>query len=448
MLFRLQYDLSPLSAGEKAAFAVVSRLHEKGYESYIVGGAVRDRLLGLHPKEADVASNARPDELQALFAHTLVVGAAFAVVIVVQDGIQVEVATFRKEADYKDGRHPSRVRFSDVSHDALRRDFTINALFYDPEKKELLDFSTGISDLEKGILRTIGDPKRRFEEDYLRMLRAVRFSAHFGFEMDRNTVDTIRYCARYAGLISAERRFGELTEMLIGPAPDDAFRLLDRTGLMSIILPEIAAMKGVKQPPQFHPEGDVWIHTLGLLRLLRRPSSELAWAALLHDVGKPPTFRVDADGRERFSCHAPVGAKMAKKILRRLRSSNAFIKCVEAMVANHMRFADVQKMRESTLRRFLSRETFAMELELHRLDCLASHKNVDNYHFLVDQCLALQNEAVIPAPLINGNDLLERGIPEGPEIGRILTQAQELQLNGELEDRAAALNWLQQEQSE
>jgi len=442
MCEKIKQQLAPLTPEEQCAYGIVGTLREKGHEAYVVGGAVRDRLLQRTPGEVDVATSADPEMVQALFPRTYAFGAAFGVVIAIVDNVQIEVATFRKDAGYHNGRHPDAVEFSDVCHDAERRDFTINAMFYDPAHCEIIDFVGGVRDLRRGIIRAIGNPSQRFAEDYLRMLRAVRFAARFNFELEAETAGAIRQHAGRIVQISPERVFAELNNMLTGPYPDRAFELLDELDLLRQLLPEVHAMKGVRQPAEFHPEGDVFIHTLLLLRALSHPDGELAWSALLHDVGKPPTFEIGKRGRESFPCHARVGADMTERILRRLRCSRAFIDHVREAVHNHMTFAEIKNMRQSTLRRLMARETFAVELELHRADCAASHRKLGNYVHLLDKLHEFRNQPPVPEPLLRGHDVLARGVPEGPDVGVILKELEELQLNGEVTTRDAALEWL------
>ncbi len=439
---RIPRHLPPTSVDEQAAYAIIRRLRQHGFEAYTVGGAVRDRLLARHPGDADVATQATPDQVMAIFPHTIAVGAAFGVVVVVSDTVQTEVATFRAEHGYADGRHPDQVEFCDARRDAERRDFTVNALFYDPAAGEILDFVGGLDDLHAGVIRAIGCPHERFGEDHLRMLRAVRFAAELGFEWDLNTAAAVKQHAAEIDAVSAERIYAEFSKMLLGRRPARAFQDLLELGLLAVLLPEVAALAGVEQPPQFHPEGDVWEHTLLMLAAMPDPSLELAWSVLLHDVGKPPTRTVDADGTPRFPNHAAAGRRLAGEILTRLRAPRRVIDAVRTMIRWHMSFADVPRMRPATLRRMLARSTFADELELHRIDCLASHGRFANYVFLLDQMAAYADEPVLPEPLLSGNDVLEVGVAPGPEIGRILKQAQDLQLNGDLHDRDQALQWL------
>ncbi|MFA5203963.1 MAG: CCA tRNA nucleotidyltransferase [Lentisphaeria bacterium] len=434
--------LPAVSAAERAGDAVIAALRQAGHAAFRVGGCVRDRLLGRSVQDVDVATGATPDVVQALFPRTYAVGAAFGVVVVHADaGVDIEVATFREDADYFDGRRPAAVRFSTLEQDASRRDFTINALFYDPVAAEILDPVGGLADLERGVIRAIGDPVARFREDSLRLLRAVRFAAELGFELDPATAAALTAQAPGLARVSAERVFAELGRMLAGRDPARAFQLLAEHRLLEHWLPEVAAMRGVPQPPEFHPEGDVWEHTLALLRRLHAPSDALAWAALLHDVGKPPTHEW-RKGRDAFPNHAHAGTALAAGILRRLHAPGALVEAVSALVASHMTFRDVREMRPATLRRFMGAPGFADALELHRLDCQASHGDCSNHAFLLDTLARYAATPVLPPPLLRGQDLIDAGATPGPRFREILEEARDLQLNGELSDRDQALHWL------
>jgi poly(A) polymerase len=362
----------------------------------------------------------------------------------------VEVATFRSDVGYSDGRHPDEVRFTkDPREDVQRRDFTINGMMLDPATKEILDFVGGRDDLKAGIVRAIGDPERRFAEDKLRMLRAVRFAARFDYQIDPATLAAIQKLAPKIHQVSCERVREELTKMLTEGRARRAFELLDTTGLLREVLPEIAAMKGVEQPPQFHPEGDVFVHTLLLLEKLQPDASgliskTLAWGALLHDVGKPPTFRIAPD-RIRFDGHVDVGVKMAAEICRRLRFSNHDTDQILALVDNHMRFGDVQRMKQSTLKKFLRLPAFDEHLELHRIDCLSSHGHLDAYEYSREQLRTMPPEAIRPTPLISGRDLIEAGYEPGPRFKDILTVVEDAQLEGRLTSREAAMEYVRRE---
>ncbi|MCL6566290.1 MAG: CCA tRNA nucleotidyltransferase [Acidobacteriia bacterium] len=434
--------MTPRELAEK----ICRTLHEAGHQAYLVGGCVRDLLLGREPADYDVATDARPDRLQELFPGCLLVGARFGVIVVVEQGVQVEVATFRSDLGYSDGRHPDRVVYAESPReDVLRRDFTINGLLLDVRTGEVLDFVGGRQDLQSGVIRAIGDPERRFAEDHLRMVRAVRFAARFRFVIEPATFAAIRKLAPAAAGVSAERLREELTRLLTEGAARRAFELLDETGLLHVLLPEVARMKGVEQPPQFHPEGDVWVHTLLMLEHLPAGCSPtLAWGVLLHDVGKPPTFTPPAGpgDRIRFDQHAEVGARMAAEICRRFRFSNDDTEQIVALVAHHLRFKDVQRMRPATLKRFVRMPGFAEHLELHRLDCLASHRMLDNYEFVRDFLQSTPPEQVRPARLISGEDLKQMGYPPGPRFREILRAVEDAQLEGQLDTREAALEFV------
>jgi poly(A) polymerase len=423
---------------EALARAVIAKLRSGGHQAYLVGGCVRDLLLGAKPKDFDVSTDARPDRIMDLFPNSGRVGAHFGVVLVKDSFCQVEVATFRSDHEYEDGRRPASVHFErDPREDVLRRDFTINGLMMDPDSGDILDYVGGRADLEQRVVRAIGDPDERFEEDHLRLLRAIRFAARFGFEIDPDTFQGIaRHHARIAR-ISAERIRDELVRILTEGGARRGFEMLEATGLLAAILPEVAAMKGVEQPPQYHPEGDVWVHTLLLLQQLDHPTPTLALAALLHDVGKPPTFRV-AD-RIRFDGHAEVGVKMAHEILNRLRFSRDDMEQVEALVANHMRFQDVGRMKQSTLKRFLRMPAIEEHLELHRLDCLSGSKHLENYQFAKRHLEEFTVEHLKPEPLLTGTDLIADGYAPGPLFAKILSAVEDAQLEGRIQTSGEAL---------
>src|SRR5215831_6735371 len=423
---------------ETLAKAIVSTLRQAGYQAYLVGGCVRDLLLGCHPKDFDVSTDASPHRLLELFPKSGQVGAHFGVVLVRDGGHHVEVATFRSEHDYADGRRPSNVHFeADPRQDVLRRDFTINGLMMDIESRAVLDYVGGRADLEARLIRAIGDPELRFREDHLRLLRAVRFATRFGFEIEAATLAAIRRNHALIRKVSAERIREELTRILIEGSARRGFELLDITGLLDDLLPEIAAMKGVEQPPEFHPERDVWVHTLLLLENLRRPSPTLAWGALLHDVGKPGTFRVAE--RIRFDGHVEKGVELAHRILGRLRFSHDDAEQIESLIANHMRFKDVRQMKESTLKRFLRLPRFEEHLELHRLDCMAAHGWLDNYEFVRQKLQELTQEELKPAPLVTGHDLIAAGYQPGPQFSKMLAAAEDAQLEGRIQTKEEGL---------
>jgi putative nucleotidyltransferase with HDIG domain len=437
-------DISPRQEAardprESLALDIILELRRNGHKAYLVGGCVRDRLLGVSAKDYDVSTSATPQEILAQFPGSETVGAHFGVVLVARPGeIHVEVATFRSESGYADGRHPDEVHFeTHPALDAQRRDFTINGLMQDPLSGQLLDFVNGEADLARGIVRAIGDPERRFMEDHLRMVRAVRFAARFNFTIEPATFSAIRGLAQYICKISAERIREELVRILTEENARRGLELLDETGLLIRILPEIKALQGVQQPPEFHPEGDVWTHVLLMLEQLRKPTPTLAWGVLLHDVGKPPTFRV-AD-RIRFDGHAEVGAQMAEKRLCQLRFSNEDIEQITSLVANHMRFKDVFQMRTSTLKRFLRLPKFEEHLELHRLDCLSSNRYTDSYEYVRAKLSEFGQDELRPVRLITGDDLIEAGYPPGPAFGDALHIVETAQLEGEIHTRAEAL---------
>ncbi len=424
-----------------------ARLRDAGHIAYLVGGCVRDILLKREPEDYDITTDATPDEVEALFPYTIDVGARFGVMIVMEDrsdaeAAQVEVATFRSDTSYSDGRHPDAVVYSKTpQEDVARRDFTINALLLDPANGEVLDFVGGREDLREGIIRAIGEPERRFGEDKLRMLRAVRFAARFGYAIEPRTFSAIRRLAPGIHQVSAERVREELTKILTEGHARRGFELLDETGLLVEVLPEIAKMKGVEQPAQFHPEGDVWTHTLMMLDGLEAcVPSTLAWGVLLHDVGKPPTFAPPSgpNGRIRFDRHVEVGVKMAEEIGRRFRFSNEDVDQISALVMNHMRFKDVPLMKPATLKRFARLDRFNEHLELHRLDCLSSHRNLDNYDLMKRFLAETPPEQVAPQRVLTGKDLIEMGFRPGPRFKEILNAAEDAQLNGAIQDRAAA----------
>jgi len=426
---------------------ICRKLQASGFKAYLVGGCVRDLLLGREPEDYDVATDAHPMRVQELFPSSVDVGARFGVILVVENGAQVEVATFRSDVGYSDGRHPDRVEYSSSpEEDVLRRDFTINGLMLDLDTQQVLDFVGGRDDLQEHIIRAIGPPDLRFREDRLRMVRAVRFAARFGYSIDRATFQSIAAAAHHITAVSAERLRDEITKLLTEGKARRAFELLDQTGLLKASLPEIAAMKGVAQPPEFHPEGDVWIHTLMMLENLPpRSRATLAWAVLLHDVGKPPTFKSaeETGDRIRFDGHAELGARMAVAICRRLRFSVSDIEQIEALVANHLRFKDVFQMRPATLKRFVRLPGFEEEhLPLHRLDCLASHGSLDAYEFVRRFLQETPPDEVRPARLLTGEDLKAMGFRPGPLFKEILQAVEEGQLDGRLTRREDALDFV------
>ena len=460
------------------AISIVRTLRERGHQAYFVGGCVRDLLLNREPTDYDVATDATPDEVMRIFPETYAVGAQFGVVLVPVLEIQnksvipseagvsrsespaqsrdllspgsapksahIEVATFRSDIGYSDGRHPDQVRFTrDAREDVQRRDFSINGLLLDPLSGEVLDYVGGQKDLEGKIIRAIGDPALRFAEDKLRMLRAVRFAARFHYAIEPATLNAVQHLAAEISQVSRERVRDELTKMLTEGHARRAFELLDETKLLHQVLPEIEAMKGVEQPPEFHPEGDVFTHTLLLLENLPQPCPPtLAWGGLLHDVGKPPTFRRATD-RIRFDSHVDVGVKMAEAICRRLRFSNDDTAQILALVDNHMRFGDVEKMKASTFKRFVRLPRFDEHLELHRLDCKASHRKASNYDYTRQKMAELTPAAIRPAPLVTGDDLAAAGYAPGPQFKEILTAVEDAQLEGNLKSKEQAMRFVQ-----
>jgi poly(A) polymerase len=473
----------------QAAIDIVRTLRARGHQALLVGGCVRDLLLGREPADYDVSTDATPLEVMRIFPQTYAVGAQFGVVLVpVSNGRPdrhgrnlapdevpgrnapsaaspagttepastieltksrervIEVATFRSDGLYSDGRHPDEVRYTkDPREDVQRRDFTINGLLLDPLTETVLDYVGGRADLEAGVIRAIGAPERRFAEDKLRMLRAVRFAARFDYKIDSQTFSAIQRLAPQIHQVSRERVRDELTKMLTEGRARRAFELLDQCGLLKEVLPEIPPMKGVQQPPQFHPEGDVWVHTLLCLEKLSPGSSRtLAWGTLLHDVGKPATFRVGPD-RIRFDGHVEVGVAMARDICRRLRFSNDDTEQIAALVANHMRFGDVMQMKQSTFKRFVRLPRFGEHLALHRIDCLSAHGDLTLYDYTREKLASLPPEQVRPQPLLTGEDLIAAGYQPGPRFKEILSAVEDAQLEGRITSKEQALEWVRRE---
>jgi putative nucleotidyltransferase with HDIG domain len=426
------------------AASIVRELQEHAYVAYFAGGCIRDALLKIPPKDIDIATSASPEQVQALFHRTIPVGIQFGVVRVRVAEMEFEVATFRSDGIYLDGRHPSAIRFSTPEQDAARRDFTINGMFYDPLSERLIDYVTGREDLAGKLVRAIGQPSRRFAEDRLRMLRALRFAAVLGFEIEAGTWSAIQADAQEIAIISPERIRDELLKMLVNPNRLRGFDLLDQSGLLAVILPEIEALKGCDQPEQFHPEGDVFVHTRLMLSLLApEASGPQVLAVLLHDIGKPRVRSFDpVDRRIRFNGHDRVGAEMAEKVMTRLRFPRHEIDQVVDAVSNHMVFKDVRQMRPAKLRRFMARPHFGIELELHRIDCAGSHGDLENYHFLINKEAEFAQEPLIPARLVRGDDLIAMGLKPGPRIGELLEAVQTAQLEGEIKTRREALELL------
>jgi poly(A) polymerase len=459
--------MPPTNSQFDAALQIIAALRAAGFEAYLAGGCVRDLLLSREPHDYDVATSATPDVVLGLFPRTFAVGAHFGVVLVASDcdaaqptrakseqlappQVVTEVATFRSDGAYSDGRHPDAVRYTlSAEEDVRRRDFTINGLLLDPLQSEcdlrasVIDYVHGLPDLEAGVVRAIGQPGERFEEDHLRMLRAVRFAARFGFQIDPATASAMRRLAAKTKAVSRERVRDELTKMLTEGHARRAFELLDETGLLAEVLPEVARMKGVEQPPQYHPEGDVWVHTLGLLAQLEDSCPlPLAWAALLHDVGKPATFR--RAERIRFDGHVEVGVAIAAEICRRFRFSNDETRQTLSLIENHMRFIDVPRMKASTLKRFFRLEDFPQHLALHRMDCLAGSGNLETWKFVRERYEAMPEEAVRPVPLVTGRELIAAGYQPGAAFRPMLRAVEDAQLEGAITTPAEALALLRE----
>lgn len=426
------------------AFQIAKKISQGGHRVLICGGTVRDYLLGRRrDADIDLATSGTPDEIQKIFPQSVMVGAQFGVVMIPVEGKNLEVATFRKDAEYLDGRHPSSIRFADEVEDARRRDFTVNAMFLDPFTGELLDYVGGQADLDRKVLRTVGDPDLRFTEDRLRILRAVRFAAELDFSIDSETWEAVRKRAREATAVSHERTRVELEKIFTSGRGARGLDLLRDSGLLKVLLPEVHAMMGVQQPPEYHPEGDVYTHTRLMLEKAAGPlTASLAWGILLHDVGKPPTFQVRE--RIRFDGHVDIGMVMAREIGRRLRMENPLIEDIVDLVEHHLRFMHVQEMRQSKLKRFLRKPNFSEHLELHRLDCLASHGMLDNYEFCKRKLEEFGAEKMSPPPLINGRDLIALSFKPGPLFKEILGEVEDKQLEGELTDREQALAYVRQ----
>ena len=422
---------------ERAARRIVDKLRSHGHEAFFAGGYVRDLLLRRKPQDIDIATSAVPEQVRRLFSHTNLIGARYGVVQVRLYGHPYEVTTFRTEGPYLDGRRPSSVTFSSPEQDARRRDFTVNGLFYDPTAGRIIDYVRGKPDIRNRIIRTIGRPEDRFAEDKLRMLRAVRFACNLEFTIESATWEAIRQHADEIRLVSWERIRDEILRLLTGPDPSRGLDLLFESGLLGWILPEVEAMRGVPQPPEYHPEGDVYTHTKLALGLLRRPSPELALATLLHDVGKPPTFSLEE--RIRFDGHVELGARMAAEICRRLRLSNDRTERVVDLVLHHLRFMHVKEMRQSTLKRFLSKQNFRDHLELHRVDCLSSHRDLEGYRFCLEKLRQLEREPPPREPIVRGDDLIALGYEPGPLFKEILRTIEDMRLEGVIATREEAL---------
>ncbi|MCS6771551.1 MAG: CCA tRNA nucleotidyltransferase [Kiritimatiellae bacterium] len=438
----------PLPAGvfDPSAIQVARRLTEAGHIAYFAGGCVRNALLRRNPVDIDIATNATPDEVAWIFPGARFVGKSFGVTLVPGGEKWFEVATFRRDVGTADGRRPLTVEFTGPEEDARRRDFTINALFYDPVRELVIDYVNGLQDLDQRVVRAVGDPRARFREDFLRMLRAIRFASVLEFEIDSQTFDAIKEAAPHILQISAERIFQELDRIWTeSDKPGRGLYLLRDSGLLEHILPEVMAMNGVEQPPEFHPEGDVFVHTALALNAMEGRDSVLAWSVLLHDVGKPQTQILTPDGQIRFPGHANVGAEMADAILRRLRASNELREAVIHLVRHHMRFVDWPRMKASTRRKIVAHPLFEKELALHKADCLASHGLLDTWAAAREEFERFRAEPALPKPWIRGRDLLALGIPEGPELGSWLRLAYDAQLEGRFDDRESLVTWLREQ---
>ena len=432
--------LANSSARESAVF-ILKRLRREGYEAYLAGGCVRDMLLKKEPQDYDIATAARPEDIQRIFPDTLPVGAQFGVILVLIDGVPFEVASFRHDGPYLDGRHPSHVRYGSLEEDVRRRDFTINGMIYDPIDDRVIDLVDGQNDLERRVIRAIGNPHARFEEDRLRMIRALRFAASLKFAIDPVTFEAIRQSAAAVTQVSWERIGDEVTRILTEGGARRGFELLDESGLLAALLPEIVAMKTTAQSPDYHPEGDVFAHTLLLLGHLDAPSETLAYGCLLHDVAKPVCIRQEGN-RITFYGHTEQGAAMAEEILKRLKRGRAVWERVAYLVHNHLRPVQAPQMRLSTLKRFLREEGIDELLELARIDALSSNGDLQYYRFCTERLAQLKDEEIRPEPLLRGGDLIEMGFKPGPLFGQILHQVEDAQLGGELATREDALAWV------
>ena len=438
-------DCEEYTEMRERATCVATSLIKAGYTAYFAGGCVRDALLGNKAKDFDIATCATPEQVLEVFPYADSIGAHFGVMLVKVKRMHFEVATFRTDGSYSDGRRPESVEFSNPEKDALRRDFTVNGLFQDPESGKVIDFVDGQKDLAAGILRAIGNPEERFQEDALRLMRAIRFTTVLDFEIEAGTWAAICENAHLLEKISIERINIEFSKIMMAPNRRRGLELLVDSGLIKYFLPEVLDLIGCEQPPQFHPEGDVYVHTCIMLEMIgnKEVPLSLALAVLFHDIGKPATYTYDeADNRIRFNGHEKVGADMCEVILRRMKYSNEIIADVRVMVANHMKFMHVKDMRLSKLKRFMSRDTFVHEMELHRVDCASSNGITENYDFVVLKREEFANEPLIPAPIVKGRDLMELGFSAGPRFKEILTAIQNEQLEGRLSDRDSALEWV------
>jgi len=426
---------------KEKAISIVKRLREAGYQAYLAGGCVRDYLLGKSPQDYDIATDAGPEAVQKIFPQTVAVGTQFGVILVIVDGEAFEVASFRYDGPYLDGRRPSHVRFASMEEDILRRDFTINGMMYDPIEDRVIDLVGGQKDLSRRLIRAIGRPVDRFQEDRLRMVRAVRFAASLRFAIEETTFQAIQQHAATITGISWERIGEEVTRILTEGGARGGFELLDTTGLLEPILPEVEAMKGVEQSPDFHPEGDVFTHTLLGLGHLVEPTETLAYGYLLHDVAKPVCAKREGD-RITFYGHTEKGAEMAVEILKRLKRSRAVWERVAYLVRNHLRHTQAPRMRLGTLKRFLAEEGIEELLELARVDALSANGDLQYYNFCRQKMAELKEEGLHPEPLLRGRDLITMGYSPGPLFGEILKAVEEAQLEGELRTKEEAEEWV------
>ncbi|GAA5494734.1 CCA-adding enzyme [Rubritalea halochordaticola] len=440
---KFKRDMTPL---EDTAKSIAAELREAGHTAYFAGGCVRDALLGKDPKDYDIATSATPQEVMKLFPGSDAIGAHFGVILVRRGGAHFEIATFRNDGSYSDGRRPDSVTFSTPEEDAQRRDFTVNGLFKDPEKDEIIDFVGGQADLAKQTLRAIGDPKARFSEDALRLMRAIRFATVLGFEIETATWQAICDCHELLKKIAVERIREEFNKIILSPNRAQGVRMLVDSGLIQHFLPEVLDLIGCEQPPQWHPEGDVYTHTMIMLEMLHgTPSLDLCLSVLLHDIGKPATYTYDEeDERIRFNGHDRVGSQMSEEILHRLKYPNDTIEAVSAMVDNHMNFMHVQQMKKSKLKRFMARPNYQDEMELHRVDCASSNGFTENYEFLRQKEEEFDNEPLIPEPLVKGKDLIDMGFKPGPRFKEILEAIQTEQLEGSLTSREQGLAYVRE----
>ncbi len=435
----------------RQAESILQKLRQTGHEAYFCGGCVRDIAMGRLPKDFDIATSALPEQVEALFpGRADLVGKSFGVVVVRGEHhshLHTEVATFRRDGPYLDGRRPSSVQFTSAREDVHRRDFTVNALFLDPgSPSQIIDWVGGLEDITSRIIRCVGNPHTRFQEDKLRMLRAVRFAVQLGFTIHADTWNALCQLSPDVTTIAPERVRDELTKCFTSPDPARALDLLHDSRILHLLLPEVAALEGCQQPPQFHPEGDVYTHVRLMLQHMPQPAHPiLAWAILLHDIGKPCTFSTDSSGRIRFNGHEIVGAEMAERLLTRLRFSNADIEAISTCIRLHMSFKDAPQMRQATLKKMFARPTFLTELELHRVDCLGCHGDLTIHEYLTKKFTDLSREEIRPAPLLRGKDVLQLGIPPGPRVGEILDRAYDLQLENAFPDREAAFAWLRKQ---